>query len=366
MTPRAGLLLCLALVSGGCADDAPAGTLLVTSGFTDQIFVLDARTGTVVDSVSLDRRPGERDEPHAVAASGDGRHWYATVAHGEPSLWKFETAGHRLVGRLDLPLRGAGRVRLNPDGTRAAVSEYWLGERGVPGRVALVDTRTLEVLAVGEPCPAPHDAVFDPSGTRLAVTCSGGTDLVVADAATLEVRARHALDDAMGAHPMNAVWSADGTVVYVSLMGRDAVARVEVETGAVRRFETGAQPAQLTLLGDQLVVAERGARSAQVLDPATQTGQLVSSPGDHPHGVARDAGHRAAYVTWEGAIDTSGGVWALDPDGQILWSTAVGYYTLGVAYSPTSPRPAAPASPSPSAPSASSSSSSSSDAELMQ
>lgn len=353
VAPRRLVVLLAGLV--GCADAPPAGTLLVASGFTDQVFVLDARTGAVVDSVALDRRPGERDEPHAVAASADGRHWYATVAHGEPSLWKFETAGQRLVGRLDLPMRGAGRVRLTPDGTRAAVAEYWQGEEGVPGRVALVDTRTLEVLAVEAPCPAPHDAVFDPSGQRLAIACSGGTDLVVADAATLEVRDRYPLDDAPGGHPMNAAWSADGSVVYVSLMHRNAVARVELETGAVRRLETGAQPAQLTLLGDRLVVAERGARSAHILDPATQTGHLVSSPGDHPHGVARDPEERTAYVTWEGSVDSSGGVWAIDREGQVLWSTPVGYFTLGVAYSTSPPAPSRP-----------SDSSSSSEAELMQ
>jgi hypothetical protein len=78
----AGLPLLLAV--GSC--DAPPhdrGRLLVTSGFTDQVFVLDAATGAVLDSLSLDRRPGERDEPHGVAVAPDGRLWYATLSHGE-------------------------------------------------------------------------------------------------------------------------------------------------------------------------------------------------------------------------------------------------------------------------------------------
>ena len=59
----------------------PGQRLLVTSGFTDQIFVLDALTGRVTDSLSLDRRPGERDEPHSVAVSPDGSHFYACLLY---------------------------------------------------------------------------------------------------------------------------------------------------------------------------------------------------------------------------------------------------------------------------------------------
>ncbi|MEE3137713.1 MAG: hypothetical protein VX291_07180, partial [Gemmatimonadota bacterium] len=66
----------------------PGERLLITSGFTDQIFVLDAHTGQVTDSLSLDRRPGEHDEPHSVTVSPDGSHFYATLSHGEPSFWK--------------------------------------------------------------------------------------------------------------------------------------------------------------------------------------------------------------------------------------------------------------------------------------
>ncbi len=357
--------LTLAVVVAGCAEPGmPGGTLYVASGFTDQVFVLDASTGEVIDSVWLDRRPGERDEPHGVAASADGRHWYATVAHGEPTLWKFETQGQRLVGRLTLPLRGAGRVRLSPDGEFAVVPDYWRGVGGPSGEVALIRTLDLTLVAVSEVCEGPHDAAFDPAGDRVAITCSRGTEVVVAGARTLAVEARYTLDESQGARPMNAAWSADGNALFVSLMGRNAVARVDLLADSISRLEVGNEPAQVSTAGGALVVAERGSRSATVLDPATSSGHLITSPGAHPHGVATSPDGRVAYVTYEGDVNSEGGVWALDvATGAVLWERVVGVYTLGIAYSPAS---AAEASVSASPVASGRSSSSSSDAELMQ
>ena len=100
-------------------EDAPR--LYVTSGFTDEVHVLDARDGTTLRTISLDRRRTETDEPHGgVTVSPDGRHWYATLAQGHPTLWKYETAGDRLVGRL--PLEIPARRAWNSRPTAAAPS----------------------------------------------------------------------------------------------------------------------------------------------------------------------------------------------------------------------------------------------------
>lgn len=334
----AGVTALVAAAAGCRGDPTPTGTLLITSGFTDQVFVLDAATGAVVDSVWLDRRPGERDEPHGIAASPDGQHWYATVAHGQPTLWKFETVGHRLVGRLDLPLRGAGRVRISPDGATAAVTDYWRDGAGAVSEVALVGTHDLGVRVVAEVCPAPHDAVFSPDGRELAVTCARGHEVVVLDATTLAVRDRFAVSDDHTAHPMNASWSADGASIYASLMGRDEVVRITRADGLITRLPVGGAPAQVELAGPTLVVAERSAGTATLLDPATERGFSVGSPGPHPHGIAVSGDGRTAFVTYEGDVGTTGGVWAVDvASARLLWHTPVGVYTLGAAWLPAPP-----------------------------
>jgi DNA-binding beta-propeller fold protein YncE len=331
-----GLLLAV-LLAAACEQAPPAGRLLVTSGFTDQVFVLDASTGTVLDSLSMDRRPGERDEPHGVAVAPDGLHWYATLSHGEPTLWKFESEGNRLVGRVTLPTTGASRVRLSPDGTLAAVPDYWRAGYGEPGRVAIVRTDDLTVVGTPEVCAAPHDAVFSPDGDRIAVTCAQGAGVVILGAPAFVPSARNDLfaDPEARPRPMNATWTDDGQRLLVSLMGRGSIADIDLSTGEWTEIPSGANPAQIEMTGDGgwIVAANRGDRSLSLLPMNGGEPRTITIPGAHPHGVALGPGAAVAYVTYEGDVNTPGGVVAVDIEsGSILWHTPLGSYTLGVAY----------------------------------
>jgi DNA-binding beta-propeller fold protein YncE len=338
-----GRLLCSATLAVlgsalfGCQEPGPGDQLLVTSGFTDQVFVLDAATGEVRDSVSVDRRPGELDEPHGVAVSPSGAHWYTTVSHGEPTLWKFERPGNRLVGRLTLPTTGASRVRLSPDGELAAVPDYWRSGGREVSQVAVVRTADLSVVGAPEVCEAPHDAVFSPQGDQIAVTCSQGRGVVILNAATLEVSARHALapSGAQGVRPMNAVWSADGGHLFVSLMARGVVADLDLSSGDWREISSGEGPAQLELSRDGawLAVANLGDATVSLLPMAGGGGVTVAMPGAHPHGIAFGGTSDVVYVTYEGDVNSTGGVVAVGvPSGDILWHSPLGVFTLGIAY----------------------------------
>ena len=97
-------LAAMALSIAACGSET-TGRLYVASGLTDLVLVLDAETGAELDSIPVERRRDEVDEPHGLASSPDGRHWYATVSHGEPTLWKFESGSDRLVGRVTLPTK---------------------------------------------------------------------------------------------------------------------------------------------------------------------------------------------------------------------------------------------------------------------
>lgn len=335
----------IAVACGGPAEepeDAPR--LYVTSGFTDEIHVLDARDGTTLRTVSLDRRRTETDEPHGVTVSPDGRHWYATLAHGHPTLWKFETDGDRLVGRLQLDMPGAARVELTPDSRRAFIPDYWRGGPGEDGRVAVVDVHDLTVAALPVVCPAPHHAAVDPAGTRVAVTCSLSDEIVLMDAASTATLARVPAGPAPAAGtprhtPMNVAWSPDGARFFATMAG----------SGEVRAFSRGGQPEGAVAVGRMpaqiagsadgrvLVVANRRGGSVSVVDPATLTEvrRIGLAGAAFAHGVALDPTGEVAYVTWEGRIDEPGGVAALRTGtGEVLWRREVGVFTLGIAYLP--------------------------------
>ena len=353
-TPTSALVSLMAAVLGGalagCADAGPpvdstppAPTVYVTAGFDDWILALDAATGEVMDTLHMDRRFGEADEPHGVAVSPDGRHLYATLSHGQPSLWKFELPSHRLVGRLDLDTRGASRIRILPDGSAGYVPDFWRSGQGQVSDVAVVNLETLDVVHWITECAAPHDALPGPSGELLAITCPGGGEVVILN---LRLRTNGPRVD-LGGMPMNAAWHPDPALrtVFVSLRADNSVAVVRFSddgTGPseVVKIPVGAMPAQLDVTpnGDRLVVANRGDGSVSVIDltadPATEL-HRVTLPGEHPHGVAVSSDGTTAYVTWEGTTATPGGVAAIDLEtGRIVWSREAGNYVLGVAVSP--------------------------------
>ena len=336
-----------ALLLAGCggAADAPEDPprLYVTSGFTDEVHVLDARDGTTLRAIPLDRRRTENDEPHGVTVSPDGRHWYATLAHGHPTLWKYETDGDRLVGRLQLDIRGAARVGITPDGARAFIPDYWRDGLGAESQVAVVDLHDLTVAALPVVCPAPHHAAVDPAGTRVAVTCSLSDELVLMDPASAATLARVPAGPGPAAAgtprytPMNVAWSPDGARFFATMAGTGEVrafSRAGNPEGAVA---VGRMPAQIAGSADGrvLVVANRGDGSVSVLDPAAlaEVRRIDLAGAAFPHGVAIDPDGQVAYVTWEGGIGEAGGVAALRiGTGEVLWRREVGVFTLGVAY----------------------------------
>lgn len=349
--PLGALLIGLMVSAAACGDD-PLGAgshtrparLLVGSGFTDQVFVIAAADGQLLDSVALNPRREEADEPHGLAVSPDGNHWYATVAHGEASLWKFQAADDRRVGLVKLPTPGAARVGITPSGGRAFIPDYWRGGMGQTSQVAVVDLTSMEVLAAPEVCAAPHDARVSSAGDLVAITCSLSDELILMDTETLDVLHRIPAGPLPGPagspvyKPLNVVWSADDARVFVTNHLEAAVRTFTRDGVAEARIEVGPGPAQLEMSkdGGTLVTANRGEGTASIIDVQSLTERArVDLGGAHPHGVTLDPQGSTAFVTFEGEVGTAGGVVALDLDGgAVLWRREAGSFTLGVVFLP--------------------------------
>ena len=325
------------------AEDAPR--VYVSSGFTDEVHVLDARTGASIRTIGIDRRRGEIDEPHGLTVSPDGRHWYATLSHGNPTLWKYETADDRLVGRLTLNTAGASRVGLTPDGTRAFIPDYWRGGLGQASQVAVIDLHDLMLVDAPVLCAAPHHAEVDPTGELVAIVCALSDEIVLMDAGSLEIRSRFAVGSDPGEpgtpryKPMNVVWAIDGSTFYATMMQSSEVRAFSRQGEPAGVVSVGAMPAQIARSADGrvLVVANRGDESASVLDPGTlEEVRRIQMPGAaFPHGIALDLAGDVAFVTYEGEVGEQGGVVAVDTGtGEVLWRRKLGIFTQGVAYLP--------------------------------
>jgi DNA-binding beta-propeller fold protein YncE len=340
------LLLVLGLAACGPAPDTDE-RLYVTSGFTDEVLQLDPASGRIVERVSLDRRPHDVDEPHGIAIAPDARHWYATVAHGEPSLWKFELPENRLVGRLGLAMAGAARIGITPDSRRAFVPDYFRSGGGRDSHVTVVTLHDLTVVERLTVCPAPHDAQVNAAGTLVAIACSLGDEVVVIDAETLGQVARFPVAEDPGPpgspryKPLNIVWSGTSDTLFVSLHLAGEVRMFDRDGRQLGGVSVGVGPAQLALSADgrTLVTANRKDRSASIVDVGTLTERRVTIEGEHPHGVTIDPDGRTAFLTYEGDVRHPGGVAAIDLEsGTVVWQAEAGVYTLGVAYA-IAPRP---------------------------
>jgi len=335
-------LALLAAGVAGCEPGASRARLYVTSGFTDELLELDAKRGEVLARVTVDPRRGETDEPHGIALAPGGSHLYLTVSHGEPTLWKYELPGPRLVGRARLGTAGAGRIGITPDGSRAFVPDYYRAGAGVTSEVAVVRLSDLEVTDRIPICAAPHDAAVSPSGELVAVTCSLSDEVVLLDAVTLEEAGRFFVGSDPGSpgspryRPLNLAWSPCGAAIYVTLHAVGEVRSFGSDGEPAGAATVGAGPAQLAVTEDglTLVVANRRDGSASLLD-AVNVEELTRVPlgAEHPHGVALSTDQSVAFITYEGATDTPGGVVALDLErAEVLWRAEAGAYTLGIVY----------------------------------
>ncbi len=321
----------------------------MTSGLTDQVFRLDPETGAVLSTFEVDVRRDELDEPHGIAVSPDGRHWYVTIAHGNPTLWKFELEGDRLVGRLGLGARGASRVGLTPDGIWAFVPDYYRAGGGAAGEVAVVRTEDLHLASRIEVCPAPHDAQASPDGSLVALTCTQSDEIAILNVSSLQVENRFAAGHDPGPagspryKPLNLSWSPDGAFLHVTLSAAGTLRTFSRVGEPVAELAVGAGPAQLasTADGQLLVTANRLDESASIIrvTPASSGTPILAETRrvdlgvPFPHGVAMTPEGELAFITWEGDTGRRAGVLAMSTaTGNVEWRTEVGAYVLGVAY----------------------------------
>lgn len=352
MRPPSGLLTLLLLAYGatGCRQQESTDYIYATSGFTDEVVKLDAHSGRIVATIPLDPRPMETDEPHGLAAPPGGRFWYATVAHGDPTLWKFQVGTDRLVGRLRLGTAGAARIGITPDGRRAFIPDYYRAGAGRTSEVAVVELTDLVLRARLPVCAAPHDAQVAPGGGVVAVTCSLSDEIVLLDASTLSLVRRFAVGDAPGPpghpryRPLNVVWSRDGRSVFVTLHDVALVRHFSLTAEVLGSATVGEGPAQLALHADgaTLVTANRLDGSASVVAvPGLAERHRIALGVRHPHGIVMaPGGGDRAFISYEGDTGSPGGVVAFDlRTRDIIWRTEAGAYTLGALYLSGSPTP---------------------------
>jgi DNA-binding beta-propeller fold protein YncE len=279
------------------------------------------------------------DGPHGVAVSPDGRHYYVTTGHGTPNgyLWKYSTADHSVVGRVELGLFPAS-LQVSPDGLYAYVVNFNLHGDMVPSAVSVVSTGEMVEIARLTTCTMPHGSRTNPQGTRHYSTCMMDEMLVEIDTRQLHVArhfmlsrgqehgmsgaprshagGQHAGGDhsghgssapAAGSTKCSPTWaesSADGSRVYVACNASNDIVEVDVANWALlRRIPAGDGVYNLapTRDGRLLVATNKRGQSVHVIDLASgNTLARIPTTRRIVHGVAISDDNRYAFISVEG------------------------------------------------------------------
>ncbi|MEX2179935.1 MAG: YncE family protein [Gemmatimonadaceae bacterium] len=325
----------------------------VASEATDRIALIRFGPGgaRVEQQTTIGVMLADPDGPHGIAVSPDGRHWYATTAHGTPygSLWKYETGSNAAVGRVmlgDFP----ATAHVTPDGAFVFVANFNLHGEMVPSSVSVVAADAMVEVARIQTCTMPHGSRINRDGTRHYSACMMDDMVIEIDTRTLGV-ARHFMLKPGSEHGMagapgggqhrtdagsdhgaghgsggshanvscSPTWaqpSADGSRVYVACNKSDEIVEMDVESWTMtRRLPAGPGVYNLAVTRDGrlLIGTNKRGQSVSVIDIASGR-ELARLPTRRRivHGVVVSPDDRYAFVSVEGIGSEPGTVEIID------------------------------------------------------
>lgn len=258
--------------SDGSVKPTPAQSgearLLVTNSLDDTVSVVSvAKLLAGGDGAELSRfvvglMPLEREGPHHVAVSADGRFGYVGISNfvpgagsGPHGVHGAGTADGRVL-QIDLDTerevaqqrvdRNPGDVRLSTDGARLLMTHFDLLKVNeaasndvvdgptLDARLAVLDPKSLERLAMIDLCPAPHGIAITSDGATAVSSCQSDEAAVV-DLATQAVTRVTLLDDPGTAAspvcgPYAVTLSTDESTAFVSCYDSGELIGVDIAT----------------------------------------------------------------------------------------------------------------------------------------
>ena len=143
--------------------------IYVTAESEDEVSLVkfDGKKLEAVKTIQVGFKPAEIEGPHGITVAPDGKHWYLSMAHGNPFgyLYKFETGTDELVGQTNLGLFPAS-MQISPlTGLLYCVNFNLHGEM-VPSSVSVVEPNSMRELTKVEVGVMPHGSRITPDGKK--------------------------------------------------------------------------------------------------------------------------------------------------------------------------------------------------------
>ncbi len=322
----------------------------VTAESEDQVALIqfDGETANVVKTIPVGVKPTEIEGPHGITVSPDGKHWFLSLAHGNPFgyLLKYETGTDKVVGETTLGLFPASMQISEASGLLFCVNFNLHGDM-VPSTISVVEPETMsemERIPVGI---MPHGSRISPDGTRQYTVGMMSGELFEINTLTLEVarvlnldknepvqahtdkamtghenhHAGHAMNDMQGHHhsAIKPTWvmpHPDGKRVYVAANGSNEILEIDLETWKItHKMPCGKGPYNLDVSpdGTKLIVSYKSEGSTGIWDLQNRK-ELAHIPNTRKvtHGVAVSPDSKYAFISVEGIGGESGTMDVID------------------------------------------------------
>lgn len=322
-----------------CAEsDDTVALVKFTPGAAGAAAALD-----VVKTIDVGAWPTEIEGPHGIGVHPDGRHWFVSLAHGNPygSVWKFETGTDRRVGIAEAGLFPASLDIAPGTGFLYVVNFNLYGDM-VPSSVSVIETSEMSEIARIPTGVMPHGSRINASGTRqyhvtmmddllheidavglkevrtLALSPHGGHRM---DADTPEAAAAMKAMMANMAQPTWATQPTAGGKLYVAANKTNTLIEVDVAAWKVARtFEKtgdGIYNLDVTRDGKWLVATYKRGAAVGIwdLEKGVEAARIPTTRRV-PHGVVITPDGRFAFVTNEGIGGEPGTVEVYDLQAQ--------------------------------------------------
>ena len=245
--------------------------LYVNNTESNTFTVIDPRTGRPTGDIPV-------EDPYNLYFTPDGTKAIVVAERlkrldfRNPQTWE-------LIKSVTIPWAGADHLDFSADGTYLMVSTEFTG------KVAKVDTRTMELVGVAEVGSLPIDVKVSPDGSVFFVANQGRHGVSIVDPETMTEIGF--LPTGRGAHGLN--YSRDTKTLYVSNRLAGTISLIDVASRTVRdTWTVGGSPdmIQINPDGSQLWVSGRFHANVLVVDAAS--GKVIKAipTGAGAHGVS--------------------------------------------------------------------------------
>ncbi len=278
----------------------------------------------------------EIEGPHGLAVSPDGRHWFVSLAHGQPfgKVVRYVTGTDEKTGEVTLDLFPA-TMAFSPLTGLLHVVNFNLHGPMVPSVISVVDPVTMVEVGRTTTGVMPHGSHFTPAGNRHYSVAMMSGELFEQDALNLQVRRQLSLGRSV--KPTWVVVHPTMPLAYVAGNGTHEILEVDLDKWQVeRQFAVKGAPYNLAMTTDGLYVVAtlKEAQAVGLYDSGTgEERTRISTSQPVTHGVVVTPDNRFAFVTSEGVGHTPGTVDAIDLAQQALVaSVATGLQAGGIAF----------------------------------